>query len=299
MDQKAYGLFAPRLFKLFSSNSMIGADVHLPRRVLATSAGALLLLGGGTAAFATITAGPVSGGVIYGCYTTAANDGSHTLVLQNTGTSCPHGDTAIKWNQQGPVGPQGPKGTTGATGAAGPRGPAGQTGPTGPAGPRGPAGAQGPAGTPGTGATVASLSPGNANCANGGASVTDGSGNTADACNGATGPQGLQGPPGIAGEMTEENEVYIPAGLTPPNIETATVSCPQGYAATGGGYFLNGPMGIGGEATEQWIPTYNNATAATSGVPNGWEVGLTETGTAGNPALNYVLNAYVYCAPTS
>lgn len=176
--------------------------MHLPRRVLAISAGALLLLGGGTAAFATITAGPVSGGVIYGCYTTAATDGSHTLVLQNTGTSCPRGDTAIKWNQQGPTGPrgpQGPKGATGATGPAGPPGPAGQTGatgPAGPAGPQGPAGTQGPAGAPGTGATVTSLSPGNANCANGGASVTDGSGNTAYACHGATGPRGRKALPG-------------------------------------------------------------------------------------------------------
>jgi hypothetical protein len=122
--------------------------------------------------------------------------------------------------------------------------------------------------------------------------------NTAYACNGATGPQGPQGPPGVIGEISEQSEVGFPAELTPPNVETATVSCPQGYLATGGGYFLSGPMGIGGEATEQWIPTYNNATA-TSRVPNGWEVGLTETGTAGNPALSYVLNAYVYCAPTS
>jgi hypothetical protein len=273
--------------------------MHLPRSVLAISMGAALLIGGGSAAFAMITAGPVSGGVIYGCYKTAATEGSHTLVLQNTGTRCPAGDTAIKWNQQGPAGPQGPKGATGATGPAGPQGPAGQTGPTGPQGPAGPqgaTGAQGPAGAPGTGATVTSLPPGNTNCANGGASVTDGSGNTAYACNGAMGPQG---PSGVVGEIYQESEVSFPAGLAPPNLESGTVSCPEGYAATGGGYFLNGPMGIGGEATEQWIPTYNNATATTDGVPNGWEVGLAETGTAGNPALNYVLNVYAYCAPTS
>jgi transposase-like protein len=38
---------------------------------------------------------------------------------------------------------------------------------------------QGATGAPGTGATVTSLPSGNANCPNGGASVTDGSGNTA------------------------------------------------------------------------------------------------------------------------
>ena len=74
------------------------------RRALVISGAATLLLGGGTAAFATIATSPISGGVIYGCYKTAATNGSHTLVLQNTGTSCPQGDTAIKWNQRGPKG---------------------------------------------------------------------------------------------------------------------------------------------------------------------------------------------------
>jgi hypothetical protein len=55
-------------------------------------------------------------------------------------------------------------------------------------------------------------------------------------------------------------------------------------------------MGIGGEATEQWIPTGDNATAI-NGVPNGWEVYLDETGTAGNPQLSYILNVFAYCAP--
>lgn len=56
-------------------------------------------------------------------------------------------------------------------------------------------------------------------------------------------------------------------------------------------------MGIGGNATEKWIPVEDNA-VTTNGVPTGWEAGLAETGTAGN-GTNYVLNAYVYCAPTS
>lgn len=74
----------------------------------------------------------------------------------------------------------GPQGTPGATGAAGPAGPAGANG------------------SNGIGATVAPLSVGDPNCANGGASITDGNDNTAYACNGATGPQGPQGPAGTS-----------------------------------------------------------------------------------------------------
>jgi hypothetical protein len=43
---------------------------------------------------------------------------------------------------------------------------------------------------------VASLASGDPNCANGGASVTDGNNTTAYACNGTAGPRGPAGPPG-------------------------------------------------------------------------------------------------------
>ena len=89
--------------------------IHLARKTFAVSSAAALLLGIGGAAGAAITAGPVSGGVIYGCYTTRATGGSHALVLQDTGTSCPSRDTAIKWNQKGPAGPAGPQGPQGTT----------------------------------------------------------------------------------------------------------------------------------------------------------------------------------------
>jgi hypothetical protein len=42
-------------------------------------------------------------------------------------------------------------------------------------------------------ATVTSLASGDHHCASGGASVTDGNGNTACACNGAVGPAGSSG----------------------------------------------------------------------------------------------------------
>jgi hypothetical protein len=138
------------------------------RRIIITGAAALALVAGGTAAGAAIASGPVSSsGVIDGCYTNAEVNGSHVFVLQDQGTACPKGTTAISWNQTGPAGPAGPQGptgatgltgatgatgltgATGATGPAGPTGATGQTGPQGPAGPAGPQGSQGPAGTSG------------------------------------------------------------------------------------------------------------------------------------------------------
>jgi hypothetical protein len=94
------------------------------------------------------------------------------------------------------IGPQGPKGDTG---AAGPAGPVGPVGPKGDSGAQGNAGAPGAPGAPGTGATVVSLASGDPNCANGGASVTDGNGKTAYACSGGTGAQGPKGDTGAAG----------------------------------------------------------------------------------------------------
>jgi hypothetical protein len=128
------------------------------RRIIITGAAALALVAGGTAAGAAIASGPVSSsGVIDGCYTNAEVNGSHAIVLQDQGTTCPKGTTAISWSQTGPAGPAGPAGptgqtgATGATGATGPAGATGAQGPQGPAGPAGPAGPQGPAGP--TGAT--------------------------------------------------------------------------------------------------------------------------------------------------
>jgi len=102
--------------------------------LVAGAASVLALAGGGTAfaaggstalndALAVVTGSPISSsGVISGCYTTKAVSGSHALVLQNVGTTCPSGTTAVTWNQTGPAGPAG---ATGAIGPAGPQGPAG------------------------------------------------------------------------------------------------------------------------------------------------------------------------------
>jgi hypothetical protein len=93
------------------------------RTVLIGTGAALALVAGGTAAYA-VTTGPIdSSGVIHGCYTTTATNGSHKIVLQNVGTNCPSGTTAIKWNQKGPAGPQGIQGPQGPPGPQGPAGP--------------------------------------------------------------------------------------------------------------------------------------------------------------------------------
>jgi hypothetical protein len=109
--------------------------------ILISAGAGFALLAGGTTAGAAIASGPVDGaGAIHGCWTNAAVNGTHVLVLQDAGSACPKGTTAISWNQKGPAG---------ATGPAGPAGPAGKAGDAGPQGPKGDTGAQGPAGADG------------------------------------------------------------------------------------------------------------------------------------------------------
>jgi hypothetical protein len=120
-----------------------GDHVKRSATILISAGAGFVLLAAGTTAGAAIAGGPVDGsGVIHGCWTNAAINGTHIFVLQDAGTNCPKGTTAISWNQQGPAGP------AGATGPQGPAGPAGATGATGPQGPTGPAGPStaGPAG---------------------------------------------------------------------------------------------------------------------------------------------------------
>jgi hypothetical protein len=103
-------------------------------RLIPIGAAALIVVAGATAAGAAVTASPspIKSGVIHGCWATKAVHGSHVIKLQNAGTRCPRGTTAISWNQKGPAGPTG---ATGPRGAAGPQGTAGVAGPQGPAGP--------------------------------------------------------------------------------------------------------------------------------------------------------------------
>jgi hypothetical protein len=90
--------------------------MRIGRKAGITGATVLIVaLGSGVAAAAVISRGPVdSSGVIHGCWSNHAIRGSRVFVMQDAGTSCPGGTTAISWNAQGPQGP------AGATGPAGP-----------------------------------------------------------------------------------------------------------------------------------------------------------------------------------
>ncbi len=105
--------------------------MDVKRKVIIAGVTALVLTAGASAATAAVlSSGPVdSTGVIHGCWSNTALNGSHAFVLQDAGTSCPKGTTAISWNMQGPEGPEGP------AGPSGPAGPAGAAGPS--AGPSG------------------------------------------------------------------------------------------------------------------------------------------------------------------
>jgi hypothetical protein len=98
-----------------------------PRTVLIGAGAALALMAGSAAAYAAIATPIDSSGVIHACYYPATG-GSHRIVLQNAGTRCPSGTTAVKWNQKGPAGPigqPGPPGLQGPPGQQGPQGPPG------------------------------------------------------------------------------------------------------------------------------------------------------------------------------
>ena len=78
--------------------------IRIGRKIVVTGAAVLILgTGSSVAAAAVMSDGPVDGsGVIHGCWSNVAIKGSHAFVLQDAGTSCPNGTTAISWNQSGP-----------------------------------------------------------------------------------------------------------------------------------------------------------------------------------------------------
>jgi hypothetical protein len=115
------------------------------RTILIGSAVALAVVAIGSAAGAAIAGGPVSNGIVQGCY----DSGGNVKVLTPDETACPKGYTALDWNQTGATGPAGPAGATGPAGPAGPTGATGAIGAQGPAGPTGATGATGPAGPAG------------------------------------------------------------------------------------------------------------------------------------------------------
>ncbi len=282
--------------------------------LIATGTTVVLALGG-SAAYA-VAAGPVgSGGIINGCYTNAAVNGSHAIVLQDPGTTCPKGTTSVSWNQQGAAGVAGPAGAQGPKGDTGAVGPAGQVGPAGSQGPTGDTGAVGPAGL--AGATGASGPPGadGSTVLNGSGAPADTVGNDGDfyidtAANvlygpkaggawpaagtslvgpaGATGPAGQAGPAGAAG--VPGASTAGPGGLDVIVVQavgtgTATAECPADhpFAISGGGGFgpetvllASYPVGPSGAAASGFDPPEQ---------PVGWRVVASDQDSTGLVAI--------------
>jgi type VI secretion system secreted protein Hcp len=88
-----------------------------PKRVLKIAVPTIAALGVGAAV--GVAAIPSADGTIHAC---VAADGTVHIIDAEAGATCPAGDKAVVWNQQGPPG---------ATGPAGPQGPTGDPGPAG------------------------------------------------------------------------------------------------------------------------------------------------------------------------
>lgn len=221
------------------------------RKAAVVAAAGLLVLGGGTIAFAGSAV--TTPGVVAGCYDNAQG----TLrVLTTKSPACGKGETQISWNQ---TGPQGPQGDPGVTGPAGPAGAAGEAGPTGPAGPAGPQGDIGPGGPKGdTGATGAT---------------------------GQVGPQGPKGDTGPAGPGVDFSALQTVLatstfqGLTAVgDTKSAYAQCPTGTHVVNGraevtrGYNATAVAALiatgaaRGTGTEFWSATAIILTAGTGNV---------------------------------
>jgi len=172
---------------------------RLGRRGLIVVAAAGLLVGGGGVAFAAVAASsPIDGNnVIHGCYTNAAINGSHVFVLQDAGTSCPKGTTAISWNSQGTPGTPGTNGTNGVS------------------------------------PTVAPFTGSEGSCTSGGDAITDANGNVTYVCDGTNGTNG----PGSTGPSTAGPGGLNTTIVTVGGVGSATANCPQAepYLLGGGG----------------------------------------------------------------
>ena len=142
-------------------------------RFVAAGAGAFVVLGGAAAAVAASLA--PSDAVINGCFDKKSGA---LRVIDPATQSCGKAETALSWNQQGPIGPAG---ATGATGRDGRDGLPGITGASGPTGATGPQGVQGAQGVPGVAGPQGATGPeGPAGSGSGGGTVSDG-------CNGSNG----------------------------------------------------------------------------------------------------------------
>lgn len=96
-------------------------------------AGIVVLLVAAFGAGATLIAqGQDAPVTFYACL--SVKKGEFSSINTTGPTNCGKDETAVTWNQQGPMGPAGPAGPTGETGATGATGQTGATGPQGPVG---------------------------------------------------------------------------------------------------------------------------------------------------------------------
>jgi hypothetical protein len=217
---------------------------HTSRSRLAlvfVGAGLTLILGTGL----VMAAIPGPDDVISACYSRV---GGYLRVIDATQSACKGNEMDLSWNQQGVQGPQGepgPQGPAGPEGAAGPAGPEGPQGPAGLEGVAGPAGPEGPQGPEGP--------------------------------EGVAGPVGPQGPAGsVANAFVVQHEFAIGPGQS-----EASVACPHGFRATGGGYQIFGfptdwqlpyvwksvPLQIGtANAPVGWLVSIPNATSGSASI---------------------------------
>jgi hypothetical protein len=212
------------------------------RTIVIAGASALALLGAGTAAGAAIVSPVDSSGAIHGCYTNGAVNGSHVFVLQDSGTSCPKGSTAISWSQQGTQGPAGPAGPAGPTGAAGrqgspgPKGDTGAAGPQGPQGDAGPVGPQGPSGPPGTSSTISGLACTTSGGADGTVTVATASDNTVTlTCTGSSTDANCTHSNGEGQTYTDCDDLLGTPGDASTYTQTMAMDAAQAYQAAFGG----------------------------------------------------------------
>jgi hypothetical protein len=300
-------------------------NIMRARTGLLAIGGAIVLAVGGGTAYAAIAGGPVdSSGVVHGCYTNRALNGSHVFVLQDAGTTCPKGTTAISWNQAGATGPAGPAGPIGPAGATGATGLTGATGAAGPQGPTGLTGATGAAGTNGTnGNTVlnGTGSPTDNSLGNNGDFYIDtaedvlygpkaggtwpgtgtslvGPAGTAGSTGpaGPAGPQGAPGPAGPAGPAGSGTATAGGSGLdvtivsgTDTTYTDAAASCPSAepYVIGGGGSYIS-PTGSPEDVNNQPVVTSDPTTD-----PESWEVIATGDG---GVLLSGYATAYAICS---
>jgi hypothetical protein len=78
--------------------------LRIGRNIIMAGATMLVLAAGSSIATAAVMSGPSpvdSSGVIHGCWSDSAINGSHVFVMQDAGTNCPRRTTAISWNQAG------------------------------------------------------------------------------------------------------------------------------------------------------------------------------------------------------